>query len=206
MSRKLKMLGLVVGAVFAISAMSAQAAFAATEFVAEAGTTTGKITGVQTTGHVFTTNAGTVTCKVAHFEGTFSTNSATTQTVTPKYENCTAFGFIGVPIDINGCTYTFTAAAPGEVVVTCGTKPIEITVPGCTTTVGSQTIKEKNEYTNGTNSATGKMDVTVDTDVTGGGTITYNECGTVRTNGTYTGQTTVTATNTAGTPIDITVN
>jgi hypothetical protein len=201
MIRNLKSLGVIVAAVFAMSAIGASAASAA-EF--HAGSSSGFITGTQISGaggHVFTTSAGTVTCSVAHFEGTFTSSTATSQTITPKYEKCTAFGFINVPIHINGCDYNFTAATGGQVHIICAAgKAIEITTPGCTTTVGTQTV-EKNEFTNSTDTTTGKMHVILHTTVSG---IVYNECGTVRNNGTYKGTTTITATDTAKVPTDIT--
>jgi hypothetical protein len=200
MIRNLKTLGILLAAVFALSALGASAASAGSF---TGGTSTGNLTGAQTTTHVFTTNAGTVTCTTAHFVGTWKESPAASQTVTPKYETCKAFGFINVPIDVNACSYEFTANATGEVHVKCAAgKAIEITTPGCTTSVGPQTISS-NTYTNTTNPATGKMDVLIHTNIAG---ITYNECGTVRTNGTYTGTTTVTGTDTAGNAVDVTVD
>ncbi len=197
MIRNLKTLGVVVAAVFALSALGASAASA--NFTA--GSSTGNLTGVQTTGHVFTTSAGTVTCTTAHFTGTWTEANSPSATATPKYEGCKAFGFIGVPIDVNGCSYEFTTNEGGEVHVKCPAgKEIEITTRGCTTKVGPQTLKE-NIYTNTTNPATGKMDVLIHTDITS--KIKYNECGTVRENGTYTGTTTVTGTDTEGKPTDV---
>jgi hypothetical protein len=101
---------------------------------------------------------------------------------------------------VNACHYTFTAAAGGQVHIVCAGKPIEITTPGCTTSVGSQTV-ETNEFTNATDANTGKMHIIIHTNVAG---ITYNECGTVRKDGTYTGTTTITAKDTLGNPVDIT--
>lgn len=179
MKRSLKTLGLVLAAVFAMGAVMASAASAA-EFHSAAAPVT--LSGSQSTSHVFTTNAGTVTCKVATFSGSSSVKTTSEITMTPKYENCTAFGFISVPIHVKG-DYLFTAN--GDVHVN-GT--FEITAPGCTTTVsGPQTLKGANSFSNNA----GKTDVIAKTNASG---IAYNECGTARTNGTYTGTTTVTGT------------
>jgi hypothetical protein len=198
MIRNLKTLGILLAAVSALSAVGAPAASA--NFTA--GSTTGNSTGVQTAQHVFTTNAGTTTCATAHFAGTWVAANSTSATVTPKYENCKAFGFVSVPIDINGCSFEFTTNEGGEVHLLCPTgKAIEITTPGCTTAIGPQTRKV-NIFTNTTNPATGKMDVLVHSDITNA--ITYNECGTVRSNGSYTGTTTVSGTDTSGAAVDLT--
>jgi hypothetical protein len=190
-------LGILLAAVFALSAVGGSAASA--NFTA--GSTTGNSTGVQTTGHVFTTNAGTTTCATAHFAGTWVAANSTSATVTPKWEGCKAFGFIGVPIDVNGCSIEGTTNEGGEAHIKCPAgKAMEITTPGCTTSVGPQTLKT-NTYTNTTNATTGKMDVLIHTNIAG---ITYNECGTARTNGTYTGTTTFTGKDTLGNNVDIT--
>lgn len=174
MKRKFKTLGLVMAAVFAMSAVSVSAASAA-EFHAETAPVT--LSGSQSSTHVFTTAAGTVTCKVATFSGSSSVKTTKEITMTPKYENCTAFGFISVPIDVKG-DYLFTAN--GDIHVN---GEFLITTPGCTTTVSKQTIKGGNSFSNGAG------DVNVETNASG---IAYNECGTERTGATYTGKTTVT--------------
>jgi hypothetical protein len=185
MKRKYKALGLVLAAVFAFSAVSVASASAA-EFHSKAAPTT--ITGVQKASHVFTTNAGKVTCTTAKFTGTQSVVTSATVTLTPTYENCTAFGFVGITIDTNGCKYNFNAN--GSTKVECPTgKAIEVTVPFCTTSVGSQTLSSGMSFaTEGTEAAHNRK-ILATTNISG---ITYNECGTVRTNGTYTGTTTVT--------------
>jgi hypothetical protein len=190
----------ILAAVLAMAATGASVASAA-EF--HMGSTTGTVTGSQITGqpqHVFTTSAGKVTCTVAHFTGTYTASTTTSQTLLPKWEKCTAFGFINIPYDVNGCHFTFTAAVGGQTHLVCGGKPIEITTPGCTTTIGSQTLSTT-EFTNSTDTTTGKMHIIAHTNIAA---ITYNECGTVRNNGTYTGTTTWTAKDTVGNPVDIT--
>lgn len=183
MTRKFKSLGLVLAAVFAMSALGVSAASAAEFHSAKAPTT---ISGTQSSSHVFTTNAGTVTCKTATFSGTQSTTTATTVQLTPTYSSCTAFGFINVPIDVNGCSYTFTSH--GATTVDCPSgKAFEITAPGCTTKVGPQTFASGMTYT--TVGSTPSRSISASTNISG---ITYDECGTIRTNGTYKGTTSIT--------------
>jgi hypothetical protein len=188
----------ILAAVLAIGAAGASAASAG-EF--HMGSATGSVTGVQSTTHVWTTSAGTWTCKTAHFAGSFSASTTTSQKFTPKWENCTVFGFINIPIHTNGCIFNFTAAVGGQLHIECPAgKVIELTVPGCTTTIGSQTVGAT-EFTNATDSTTGKMHVIMHTNITG---MHYVECGTTRTNMTYKGTTTLTAKDTVGNPVDIT--
>ncbi|HEX3240504.1 MAG TPA: hypothetical protein VHR18_10265 [Solirubrobacterales bacterium] len=177
MNRKIKTLGVVLASVLAMSAIGASAASAA-EF--HSAVHPQEIHGTQTTSHVFTTNAGTVTCKKATFTGTSAAKTSATQTLSPDYNECTAFGFINVPIHENGCALLFYANGTSEIACPFG-KKIEITAPFCTTTIYPQHL------TGGVTYATITTDITVTTNITG---IHYNECGTTRTNGTLTGKTT----------------
>lgn len=189
MNRKFKTLGLVLAAVFAMSAIGASAASAATTFHANKSPI--GVTGTQTTGHVFTTSAGTVTCSTATFTGTTAAATSATQTLTPTYSGCKAFGFINVPIDVNGCGYNFNANGTTQLECPAGAS-IAITTPGCTTTVGEQHFASGMTYA--TNGSTPSRDITATTNISG---IKYNECGTARENGTYKGTTTVDATEAA---------
>jgi hypothetical protein len=186
MIRNLKSLGLALMAVAAFGVVGVSAASAA-EFHSEGATTT--LTGTQTSQHVFTTTAGTVKCNTATFSGTQS--GATTQfvTVTPFYSGCTAFGFINVPIHVNGCTYTFDANNSGQVQIKCPAgKVIEITTPGgCTTTIGSQSGLKSTSYSVEGSGTT--RELTKHTNISG---LHYGECGTTRTNGTLVGTTKIT--------------
>ncbi|HEX3293626.1 MAG TPA: hypothetical protein VHR38_07790, partial [Solirubrobacterales bacterium] len=190
MNRKIKTLGVVLASVFAMSAIGASAASAA-EF--HSAIHPQSIHGTQTGSHVFTTNAGTVTCKKATFTGTTAAKTSKTQTLAPDYNECTAFGFINVPIHENGCAYIFYSEPAETTEVECPSgKKIEITAPFCTTTVGPQHIEKGMTYTNKEKEVEGKKvkehiiaHTSIQTE------IDYNECGTARTNGTYTGTTTV---------------
>ncbi|HEX3240731.1 MAG TPA: hypothetical protein VHR18_11445 [Solirubrobacterales bacterium] len=180
MKRKLGSLGLMLAAVLAVGVSTASAAnfFSAVH--------PQSVSGTQTTNHVFTTNAGTVTCKKVTFTGTTAASVSATQTLTPDYSECTAFGFISVPVDENGCGYIFNASGTTEVECPEG-KKIEITVPFCTVTVGPQHIAGGMSYSNNA----GETDIVATSNIKS--EIDYDECGTSRTNGSYTGATTVTA-------------
>lgn len=193
MARYLKTLGVAVVAVLAFSAVIASAASATNKF--HAAQTHTILKGSQTTQHVFKTNAGTVTCSTATFEGTQEAATQTQVTIAPNYNNCTAFGFINVPVHENGCHYLFTYDNTAH--VTCPSKPIEVTAPGCNVTVDDQTIGTVDFNNNGT-----KQDVNVVATVTGIDYTQHDEGITCQggffTNGQYTGTTTVTGQNTAG--------
>jgi hypothetical protein len=102
MTRKLKTLGVALVAVFALTAVAASTA-SAYQYTASTYPTTG--TGESAIGNdTFTTEGGTVECK-SHFEGTLS-EASTDLTVTAKYTNCRAFGFLEA--EVSHCKYTFT--------------------------------------------------------------------------------------------------
>jgi len=127
MKRFAKMLGVTCAAAFALVAMTAVSASAAT-FTASA---TGTLTGTQTSNQVFTTGGGgTVTCKKAHTHGTIVSTSAASQHVTVTYSECTAFGFNAT---VSPATYELYASGTVDVENT-----ITISVLGCTTTVKPQ--------------------------------------------------------------------
>jgi hypothetical protein len=205
MNRKLKALGLALAAVMALAAFAGSAS--AAEFHSEVAHT--EISGSQVGSAVFTTNAGTVKCTEATYSGTQTTGVTSTEvTVTPKYGGCTAFGFIGATIDVNGCPKRFTANASPFLHLICFEKSIEITTPTCTVTVGAQTIGLGLTYTN--EGAGTTRDIRVKASVSG---LTYTQhnksfpnctggAGTF-TNGTYTGEETVKGANTAGTQVGI---
>lgn len=133
MIRNLKVLGLALVAVFALSAVAASMASAA-EFSAESVPVT--LTGTTESGVVekFKTTAGSVECH-GEYEGTMATKPTTTVSIAVKggsYENCTALGFPGSTIHMNGCTYLFhitpaTNPPTGSVDIVCP-KEKEITV------------------------------------------------------------------------------
>ena len=175
---------IVVGVVvFALASLGASAASAA-EFRAASAPAT--LSGTQAIGHVLTTNAGKMTCKhITLTGGSMAATTATQLTFTPVYKECTAFGFIGVTVDVNKCTITLRAAKEWSINCSVG-EAIEITTPGCTTKLVDQLVPGTNvTYINNG----GKTDFEAVTTSTG---VLYNECGTVRNNATYSGGTTVT--------------
>jgi hypothetical protein len=106
MIRNLKVLGLAIGAVLALSAVMASAAMAVPTFTASSYPATA--TGSNTKGsEVFTTEGGKVECN-SHFQGSLSAAS-TTLTVAPTYTGCEAFGFLEANVNTEGCTYVFHA-------------------------------------------------------------------------------------------------
>jgi len=136
--RNLKILGLALVAMLAMSAVAASMASADT-FTAEKYPVT--ITGDQDgQTDVFTTTAGTVSCKKATYVGTVAAASKEAS-ATPTYSECTGLGF-PVTIDTNGCSYKFTmtdvvtdASTTARVDIVCpGTEEITVTAKSGATT------------------------------------------------------------------------
>jgi hypothetical protein len=171
--RSFKKFGVLAVVAFALCAVGAANASAAT-FTASA---TGSLTGKALETQVFTVNGGTVKCSTASTSGEIKSTASVEQHVTVKYTGCNAFGFVNT--HITDATYLFTAN--GEVHL-LNTVTITPTGAFCHLTVPPQTIKTVSYSNNG-----GKMIVTPN--VTG---ITYTSsgglCGTSGANGTYTGK------------------
>jgi hypothetical protein len=140
MTRKLKVLGLALVAVLAMTAVLASAAQATTTFTASESSGTVKAT--QTTEQVFTTEAGTVKCKTATQEGSFSSKSFTSLEVAPAYKECSAFGFLSATVTPGTCKYKFTGQASGTLAtvdIVCPSGDITVTTFGCVIHVEPQT-------------------------------------------------------------------
>jgi len=155
MKKNLKVLGLALVAIMAMSAViSAVAQAESPTFVLTAAT--GKFKG-SSNDHIFTVQGGNVKCvenggvKGARFEGTLTAEKSTEVTVTAAYGNagkgCTAFG-VAATVNMKSCHYRFTAVKGSNpptalVDVICTTAGDEITVTAsslpCTVTVGPQT-------------------------------------------------------------------
>jgi len=207
--KNLKILGLALVAVFAMSAVVASAASAAVEFTSESEPTV--LTGHQEgAGDVFHTMGGNVTCTTATYVGSQAGTHSTDATVTPTYTGCTAFGFLNVPIHTNECQYTFTAGSTvssnfeGSVHIICPeNKSIEVTAPGCRITVGTQTPTGGTiTYTNVGAGAAAELTLDVALtgihyieDENGGGCYSPGE---TTTDGTYTGHAIVKGENNSG--------
>jgi len=160
----------------------------------------------QTVTHVFQTRAGKVTCKVAKGQGANSSLTVMEITLSFWLEQCTAFGFINVPVHTSGCDWRLTSEnttsgslKPARRELVCGLgKAVEITAPGCTTKIETQNLEGGVTLANG--SSGGKKDITATYNISG---IAYNECGTNYTDGIYTGTSTITATGSGGAAADI---
>ena len=153
----IRMLGLALVAVFAMSAVAASAASAA-KFNHEAGAgVTARVTATNEGAHEFTAGVvGTISCKKATFTGTeFLLSGQATVTVSPAYSECTFLGVSGVVVNMNGCTYKFNepqgSASPftGTVTVLCPAgKKITFSAAECTVEVGEQGPLSTLTYTN----------------------------------------------------------
>jgi hypothetical protein len=142
MTHGLKVLGLMLVAVFAATALSASAASAAEFTAAES---PAKVNATNEGSHVFTAGiVGNISCKKATFTGEEFQEVPTKEvTVTPSYTECT---FLGVPTTVktNSCDYTFTEPTgtgpfTGKVDVGCPTgKTIEFEALGCRVKVPAQ--------------------------------------------------------------------
>lgn len=156
---KLKILGM------ALLALAATSAFAVTNasgtvaghFTHEGPTNNARIVAHEaaTTPHQLTffhlkpgtheTDGNPIHCEKSTYEGTVTTKTVTTITMTPTYTNCTTNDEDGtkVTVDVNGCSYTFSSHGPnthGTVTIDCPVgKQIEITHPLCTITIPAQT-------------------------------------------------------------------
>lgn len=196
MIRNLKVLGLALVALLAMTAVAASAASAAPEFHGEKAPVV--FEGSQTEQHVFTTNAGTVKCTIATFSGENATTTSTTATLTPKYEKCTAFGFLGATVDVNACSYTFhlvanSSPATATVDINCPAgKTIDVTSTGCVLHVPAQAGLSHVTFANTGEGTARDVDATINI-----GSIKYTQTsgclggeGTF-TNGTYKGTATV---------------
>jgi hypothetical protein len=203
MTRKLKVLGLALVAVFAMSALVASAASADT-FTAESAPV--DLTGAQTTTNEFSVAGATVKCPVARFTGTVATTSASSITVHPEYEgnessSCEVSPIGSATISTTGCNYiisgTTTNGDAGVEVECSGTNEITVNGP-CVIHIKAQKPTGGASFTNGTEN--GKGDVTVKATVTGiHAVVTDSFLCTIGginpgtyTNGTYTGSVTVT--------------
>jgi len=118
MTRNLKVLGLVLAAVFAFGALSVSSASAVTSIKGKfwADGVNWHVFGEQPAGkpHIFYVAGGKLTCEVAKFTGeTVATTDTESITVQPAREKCTLHNEVlgtttPATVTTNGCTYTFT--------------------------------------------------------------------------------------------------
>jgi hypothetical protein len=208
MNRRIRSLGLLLGAVLASAACAAPAT--AAEFHSELAHTT--FSGFQVVGEedAFTFKAGVVRCSQASYSGTSVEVNATFSeiTLTPKYTNCTAFGFVNTPIDVpKSCDFRFTpSTAATQLHLICGANEyIEVTAFNCHVQIGSQTGVGITYHNKGTGV---NQDIMITSAVTG---MTYTQASKVIpgcqngtfTDGKFAGATTLSGTTGAGEPVGI---
>lgn len=172
------------------------------------------LSGEQIGNHSFTTGAGfgAITCSIAKFAGTTTTTTETSQVLTPEYSGCK--DSFGRTVHVaTAAKYRFTppSSATGTSLVHIeGSFTITITngsgVVICTAKIGSQTGNNIAYH----NVANGDIERTIATNnvtsETSGG---FFNCGVTdghHTGGTYTGNTIIRGTNTAGANVNITVS
>jgi hypothetical protein len=134
MNRKLRVLGLALVAVFAMSVVAASAAQAAQFTSSSAGPISGEQIGEV---NEFTTDVGQVECEIGTFTGTAAT-AASTQTINANYEECLVGGLVPATVSMGTCDYLFKATGKVDVVCGVGGK-ITVLAGKCTITVGPQT-------------------------------------------------------------------
>src|SRR5690349_11333455 len=134
MNRMLKSLGFALVALCAFAAVPATGASAATRFTSENVHT--ELEGSQIGIEKYKTNAGTAECNEATYTGTSAATETTEQSISPAYSECKAFGFINSTVDMNGCTYNFTAAGTNTLHIACpGSNMITKTAFNCEITI-----------------------------------------------------------------------
>jgi hypothetical protein len=198
MRSNLKSLGLILAAVFAISAASASAASAVPIFHSEIEDTI--LTGSQGTevANVLTTDKGELKCKVVKFNGTWGVTTNTTLTLKPTYEEC-KMGGVTTYVTVNECAYVFhlglnTETFESKMDLECPDgKQLVVEAGFCTITIPPQAGLQQVTFTNEGEGTT--RSIVADVNVGG---IDYKEhgaeCGSeevTTNNGKYTGQITV---------------
>jgi hypothetical protein len=157
MARKLKVLGLVLTATMAMSAVAATAAQAG-EFTAEKYPAT--ITGTQLTKHQFKFNMGTVNCNVATFHGSQAA-AANMLTLGAAYNECSTAMGAAVNVNMTGCDYRLHAGetlamdvVDGSLDIVCGEAgtgiDFEVPATGCIVKIQPQNGLNTVTYTDNT--------------------------------------------------------
>jgi hypothetical protein len=214
MHRKFKALGLAFVAALALTAVMASAASA--QFTSSSSHTI--LHGTQTSTHEFLAGEGFggITCSTATFSGTSSSTNASTQVITPTYSGCKdSFGRI-VDVTPESFTYTFTRTG------TSGPTPIgKVSVSGKMTLDVTDSNKnvvcvihisvQENSGITYHSLADGSVETTADTTLQVVSTTTgsFFSCGVsegTHKEGTYTGNTRLTGTDTSGNKATISVD
>jgi hypothetical protein len=160
MIRNLKVLGLAVVAVLALTAVAVSSASAA-EFVAGTGTTSAK--GSQTEAAKFKTKNGTIECSSGTFRGMISEGKHTTAETSAgegkkgiEYSGCKFLGFINVAVNTHECQYRFHSNGEVDIIAVtegkaeCEGSGITFEAAGCKTSVGTQNGLTTVSYSNTT--------------------------------------------------------
>ena len=105
--KRIKTLGLLALAVMALAAVFGTASASAAKFTSTGGVQ--KLTTSKNVQHVFTVTGSEVKCNKVTFTGETTGTEATSQRVTPKYEECTAFGLPATVTNL-GCDILLTTA------------------------------------------------------------------------------------------------
>lgn len=146
MTRNLKVFGLALMAMFALTAVAASAA-QAIEFHSEIENTTVTAKTEAGSNSVFDAAGASISCTSGTFTGSQVAKTSATLTVTPAYSGCTFLGVLNVPVKVNNCQYTF--SANGEVAVTGGScTAITFEAAGCKVEVKAQSGLKEVTYTN----------------------------------------------------------
>jgi hypothetical protein len=195
MHRKFKVIGIVLIAALATTAVSAAGA-QAKSFHSETATT--YFEGSQVGTNVFTTTAGTVKCKKTTLTGHITISITITISIHKNHSECTAFGQAAT-VTTGGCEETLNANGTVESLTGCTSGGVVVHVPSgnCTVTVPNQHFSGANvTYANEgagttrdileTADVTSKISYTVD----GPGTI-CGTAGSYNQEGTYTGSITM---------------
>jgi hypothetical protein len=201
MIRNLKMMGMSLMAILAMSAIAAAGASAQSQmFHSDGSPTTLKSDALNA--QVFSSPAGEVKCNTVTLdEASFTGETLTTITAQPTYTNCKAFipGEVAASVDFSECDYKFTSDGPTH--LECeGGGSVHIRVTAFNLNCFDVEPQEVSgvTYTNGEKE--GVSDITLDANVTGLKYVEKGVCGSGETteNATYTGEVTVTGFNEGG--------
>lgn len=143
MNRTLKTFSLITAAMMSLALSASSASAGQFHFGASHVTISGSGEDVLTLG------AGTLRCKKVTYGGTQATATATTVRVKPSYAECSAFGFVNVPIDVGSCEYELSGDNNDLKIVNCGSNPITVTAFNCWVTISDQTSPQSITYVAG---------------------------------------------------------
>jgi hypothetical protein len=102
---------------------------------------------------VFGFDVGLLECTEVGYGGSVAGKNAEVIPLAPTYKACTAFGPVAT-VDTNGCFYVFKAGEAeggkfeGSFAIVCAVNPIEVTMSGCTVTIGTQEKLKTVTYAN----------------------------------------------------------